>query len=161
MLATGLPTSLADNINYFSNRYMRQKQLQAAAAFTGAHSDFVVSVFDGARTALSIQQTDSALLGPSLLSLNDDTRQRGVNAILNYRLSARTTAQAAATASRTRSVSTGFLSNNQMLRAGLSRQFSHKLRGAAELRHVRGTLDARTGLRYRENAVSASLTMQF
>jgi uncharacterized protein (PEP-CTERM system associated) len=47
--ATGLPPSLANNVNYLSNRYMRQKQLQAAVAFNWAHSSLVLAVPDRAQ----------------------------------------------------------------------------------------------------------------
>jgi uncharacterized protein (PEP-CTERM system associated) len=158
--ATGLPASLADSINYFSNRYILQKQLQASAAFNGAHSTLVLSVFNTRRSALSLQQTDSALLGSSLSTLNDDTKQLGASALFNLILSSRSAVNLALTSARTESISTGLTDHNRAVRLALTRQLKPKLRGALELRHVQGGNAALGGRTYRENAVSASISMQ-
>jgi uncharacterized protein (PEP-CTERM system associated) len=160
MQTAGLPATLANSVNYLSNRYMRQKQLQAAVALRGAHGDLLFSAFDTARTALSLQQSDSQLLGSQLATLNDDTRQRGASATWNYRMSSRTDGLLALTATRVRSLATGLTGSNRALRAGLSHQFSGKLRGAVELRRTDGDTGAGSGQRYRENALAAALSVQ-
>jgi uncharacterized protein (PEP-CTERM system associated) len=159
--ATGLPPSLANNINYLSNRYLRQKQLQAAVAFNWAHSSLVTSVFKSERTALSLQQSDSALLGSQLAALNDNTRQRGVNNVFTYRLSSRTAVTATANLTRVTSLDTGLSENHNQLRVGLARHLARRMNFAVDMRHVRGGTGAGTGQTYSENAVSASLTAQF
>jgi uncharacterized protein (PEP-CTERM system associated) len=156
--ATGLPASLANDVNYLSNRYLLQKQFQASAAFSGARSVLIVSVFDTRRNALSLQQADSQLLGSTLTSLNDNVHQRGVSASFNYRLSSRSQATALASAGNTDSLSTGIRQNNRMLRLGLTRQFQRKMNGSLELRRVQGGLGAASG-HYTENAVAATLSM--
>jgi uncharacterized protein (PEP-CTERM system associated) len=158
--ATGLPASLANSVNYFSNRYMRQKQWQASAAFTGAHSSMILSLFDSGRTALSTQQADSALLGSSLTGLNDNTHQQGVTALLNYRLSSRSTANLTLAAVNSDSLSTGIVNNTRTVQLGVSRQFSRRVRAAIDVRHMQGGTGAGTGQNYRENAVAATLSMQ-
>jgi uncharacterized protein (PEP-CTERM system associated) len=159
MQSAGLPPTLANNVNYLSNRYMRQKQLQAGAVFRGAHGDLVVSAFDTQRTALSLQQTDSELLGSQLLALNDDVRQRGINSNWTYRLSSHSDGILALTGARTRSLATGLTSNDTLLRAGLTHRFDRKLRGAIEMRHHEGGLGA-GGQRFHENALAASIFVQ-
>jgi uncharacterized protein (PEP-CTERM system associated) len=159
MQAAGLPPTLANSVNYLSNRYMRQKQLAAAAVFRGAHSDLMLSAFDTARIALSLQQSDSELLGSQLRSLNDDIRQRGLTANWTTRMSSRSSGILALTASRTRSISTGLEGSDRLLRAGLTHQFDRQVRGALEMRHHDGSLGA-GGQRFRENAVAASLTVR-
>jgi uncharacterized protein (PEP-CTERM system associated) len=160
MQAAGLPPTLSNSINYLSNRYMRQKQLQAGAVFRGTHGDLVLSAFDTARTALSVQQSDSELLGSQLHALNDDIRQRGLNANWTQRMSSRSTATLAMTASRTSSVSTGLAGNDRLLRAGIHHRFDRQVRGALEVRHHDGDLGASNGQRFRENAVAASISVQ-
>jgi uncharacterized protein (PEP-CTERM system associated) len=159
MQSAGLPPTLANNVNYLSNRYMRQKLLQAGAVFRGAHGDLVVSAFDTQRTALSLQQTDSELLGSQLLALNDDVRQRGINSNWTYRLSSHSDGILALTGARTRSLATGLTSNDTLLRAGLTHRFDRKLRGAIEMRHHEGGLGA-GGQRFHENALAASIFVQ-
>ena len=159
--ATGLPPSLANNVNYLSNRFLRQKQLQGAVAFNWAHSSLVTSVFKTERTALSVQQSDSQLLGSQLATLNDNTRQRGVNSVFTYRLTSRTAATATLNATRVTSLDTGITGNNRQLRVGLARRLDRHLNFAVDLRHSQGTTGAATSQTYRENAVSASLSAQF
>jgi uncharacterized protein (PEP-CTERM system associated) len=160
MRATRLPASLADSINYLSNRFILQKQLQASAAFIGARSSLVLSVFDTRRTALSSQLADSALLGGSLVTLNDNTRQTGGNALATYRISPRSNVNLSATYSNTDSLSTGITDTNKALRLSLTRQFQPRLKGEIEVRRVHGTAATLNGRSYRENAVAASLSMQ-
>ncbi|WP_167759813.1 TIGR03016 family PEP-CTERM system-associated outer membrane protein [Massilia horti] len=156
--ATGLPASLAENVNYLSNRYMLQKQFQASAGFNGAHSMLLLSLFDTRRTALSLQQTDSQLLGSHLSNLNDDVRMKGAAANFNYSLSSRSQASVSLTSSRSNSLSTGLKQDNRALRVGLSRRFQRKLYGSVEARHAKGTAIG-GGRTYTENAVSASLSL--
>jgi uncharacterized protein (PEP-CTERM system associated) len=157
--ATGLPSSLANDVNYLSNRYMLQKQFQASAGFSGAHSLLLLSLFDTRNTALSLQQADSQLLGSSLSSLNDNVRQKGVSANFNYRLSSRSQVNAGLTASRSDSLTTAVSQDTRALRVGLTRQLERKLVGTLELRRAQGKTS--TGARsYTENAVSATLSMK-
>jgi uncharacterized protein (PEP-CTERM system associated) len=156
--ATGLPASLANDVNYLSNRYMLQKQFQASAGFNGAHSLLLLSVFDTRNQALSLQQADSQLLGSTLSSLNDNVRQRGVSANFNYRLSSRSQASAGVTVSRSDSLTTAVRQDNRALRVGLTRQLERRLQGQLELRRVQGTATA-GGHSYTENAVAGTLSM--
>jgi uncharacterized protein (PEP-CTERM system associated) len=156
--ATGLPASLANDVNYLSNRYMLQKQFQASAGFNGAHSLLLLSVFDTRNQALSLQQADSQLLGSTLSSLNDNVRQRGVSANFNYRLSSRSQASAGVTLSRSDSLTTAVRQDNRALRVGLTRQLERRLQGQLELRRVQGTATA-GGHSYTENAVAGTLSM--
>jgi uncharacterized protein (PEP-CTERM system associated) len=158
--ATGLPASLANNVNYLSNRYMLQKQFQASAIFTGAYSVLMLSANDTRRTGLSLQQTDSALLGSSLASLNENVRQQTLSAMLTYRLSSRSQAIATATAGRNDSLATGIRTDNRGLRLGLSHQFERNLQGLLEVRHVQGGAGATGASVYRENAISATLSLK-
>lgn len=161
MQATGLPASLADNVNYFSNRYMRQKQAQAAAIINGAHGSLMLSAFHSRRDALSLQQSDSSLLGSQLASINDNTTQRGVSAIYNYRLSSRTNAMFSGLVSRTESLTTGYVQNNRVARLGVTHKLTSRAMAAMELRHARGGTGAIAMKNYTENAVSATVSIQF
>lgn len=159
MRSTGLPPSLATSINYFSNRYFLQKQFQASAAFRTARTRLVLSAFDTRRTALS-QDTDAPQQPPGAVNLNDATRQSGASAMLNWRMSARSAINASLNATRIESETTGLDSTHKTARIGLTHQLQRKLNGGIELRRSSGPSPS---LRenYRENAISASLTMLF
>lgn len=159
--ATGLPPTLADSINYLSNRYIRIKRLQGAAIFRGARSNLSFSLYDEERLALSTQQSDSALLLGQLASLNDNTSQRGASANADYRLSPRSDAYINLSASRVHSLSTDVTSNNRQVRLGMNHRFAPKTQGSLELRHTRGSLNLFNGGSYRENAVVATFSVQY
>ncbi len=157
--AAGLPPTLADSINYLTNRYMRQKLLQASSAFNWRHSSAVLSAYASERTALSSSESDSGLLGSQLRALNDSVRQYGVTAAYNYRLSARSSALASLSATRARSLDTDLESKQNSLRLGLTHRFGRSVRGSVELRRIVGDSDV-TRRDYTENAVAATLTVQ-
>jgi uncharacterized protein (PEP-CTERM system associated) len=157
--ATGLPPSLADSINYFSNRYILQKQFQASVAFNSARTTTVLALADTRRNALSAIQTDSVLLGPGSANINDDVHQQSATASWNWRLGARTALTASAAAAHNVSSTTGFVDNNRNVRLALTRDFDARLHGAIELRHVSGVTADHVNT-YKENAITASLSLK-
>jgi len=159
--ATGLPPSLANNINYLSNRYLLLRQLQLSAAFNTARTTTVLSLYDTRQTALSAQQSDSSLLGTSDSVLNDNTTQKGLNLALNWRLNSRSGVTVTGAYSTTRSLSTALVSHNRALRLGLTHEFRPRLGCNVELRHVRGDGLIGTGSSYTENAITATFTLKW
>jgi uncharacterized protein (PEP-CTERM system associated) len=166
LAASGLPPTLADSVNYLSNRFIREKRLQAAYIYTMGHSSLNLSVYKSERVALTSTQMDSELLGSQLGSLNDNVRQKGVSAGIDYRLSPRTTANFGLSATRSFSITTGHETPNHYINLGLTHQFDRKTRGNLELRHVHGangilinTVGAAPG-GYNENALAATITVQ-
>ncbi|XYJ10759.1 TIGR03016 family PEP-CTERM system-associated outer membrane protein [Telluria sp. B2] len=157
--AAGLPPTLADTINYLTNRYMRQKLLQGSAAFNWRHSNAVLSAYASGRTALSSAESDSELLGSQLSALNDNVRQYGLTAAYTYRLSARSNALVSLSATRARSIDTDLESKQNSLRLGLTHSFGRSVRGTLELRRTDGNSEVRRR-DYTENAVAATLTVQ-
>lgn len=155
----GLPNSLAESINYLTNRYIRQKQLQASVAYTRARSTALLSLFRTESIALSSQQSDSPLLGSQLSNLNDNVLQHGVNTSYTYRITPRSSLVAAASLTRSRSISADFEDERRDLRIGYTRQLGRSLRATLELRHLQGSYGVNAGS-YRENAISASLSAQ-
>jgi hypothetical protein len=77
--AAGLPPSLATSVNFLSNRYSLNKQLNAGVAWQLARTTTTFSVFKTKRQMLSSQQVDSVLLGSSLATLNDNTEPGGAD----------------------------------------------------------------------------------
>lgn len=158
--ANGLPPSLAHNINYFSNRFILQRQFQATVAFNTARTTSVVAVNASKRTALSAPEVDSPLLGTAPPTLNDDIKQAGASVLLSYRLSPRSAANLALNGSRSESLTTGIVDNRKSVSLSMNSQVQRKLKGAVELRHTQGNVAIAGGRTYRENAVSASLSYQ-
>ncbi len=162
ILQSGLPPSLADSVNYLTNRYMRQKLLQASAAFRWSRSSALLSLYGNERTALSSQESDSELLGGQLASLNDNVRQRGASATYTYNLSPRSSLVAGATYSHSESLTTGFEDRQRLVRIGMDSKLGRHLVGGLELRRRSGDvgIGRRSGRDYTEHAIAATLSMK-
>lgn len=157
--AAGLPPSLANSINFLSNRYALQKQLNASMAWQLARTSSVLSVFKSRRTMLSSEEVDSDLLGNSLSTLNDNTEQQGAMASASYKLGPQTAATVVGSASNVKSLTTGRRNNHRDLRVSLTRQFGARMHGMLEARRTRG--DYGVGQQYTENSVSVALSARF
>lgn len=158
----GLPSSLSDSINFLSNRYFRQKNLTGSMAFNLPRTSGVLSLSSSERIALSTQQSDSALLGSQGNALNDNVRQYGANASINYRLNSRSSIVALAGWSRSRSITTDLEDTRRDFRIGLARQLGRHARLSFDLIRRSGTsglIGLSTGP-YQEHAISASLSAQ-
>ncbi len=160
MHATGIATALSQNSNTITNRVFLQKSLQASVALTGAKNTLLLSIFNTSREAQTAQSEDNALFGTGNLSLDDRTRQLGVNALWNWRMSPRTSVNASAGYSRINASPTGRKSKNKTVGLALTRQFQPKLKGTIELRRQQQSTTEST-VNFRENAISASLSMGF
>lgn len=158
--ATGLPATMPSNVNYFSNRFLLQKQLQASLAWNGPRSTTVASLSSNRRNPLSVATSDDALLPASLAALNDNTHQLSATLLSSYRLDSRTALTLSATAARTESLSTSIATTQKLITLAASRQFERRLKGELVLRRNQGGADAIGARSYRENALSASLSLQ-
>ena len=159
--ANGLPPSLAESINFLSNRWARQKELRASVAWRGGRSTALLSAYRSERVALSDQQSDSPLLGTELTSLSDNLRQRGVNANLSYRMGPRSDLSLGADYSFTESITTGVESTRRTLYARVNRELGRYLSGNLELRRRSGATSYVGRGAYTENALVAQLTMTY
>lgn len=160
--ATGLPSSLSENINFLSNRYFRQKELLGSVTFKLARAGGLLSVSGSERVALSSAQSDSVLPGTLMGSGNDNVRQYGATASANYRLSPRSNAIASASWGRSRSLNSDFVDTRRDFRIGLTRQFGRNIRAAIDLNRRFGTIGrfGQSSGPYHEHSISASLTAQ-
>ena len=158
MRRTGLPATLAESINFFSNRFFLQKSFNGSVALKGARSMLVFTAYRTRRDALSVRESDSQLLGNSSSSINDNTVQRGTNASFTYTVSPRTSLLLSSDAYRSESLSTSFSSFNRAQRLIGNHRFGKYLTGTLEMRHIKGTSAFVNNQPYRENAIAASLT---
>ena len=155
----GLPSALAEDINFLSNRYFRQKELRGSMAFRTARTSAVLSLSGTERIALSSQQSDSVLLGSQAGSFNDNVRQLGATATANYRLSPRSSAVAGISWRRSRSLTTDIVDLRRDFRLGLTHQLGRNVRAAVDLNRRYGTLGRGAGP-FHEHSISASLSVQ-
>ena len=161
--ATNLPATLANGNQGLSNRFFLQKRLQASVAYTAGKSTAVASVYDTLRRPQSENNANSGFgntgFGNSNVFFSDQTRQRGVSGLYSLRLSSLSTVNLNAQYYRTTSLLSNITDDNKLLTLGLSHQFSPRTSGTVELRRYQGSFN-QTGTDFRENAVSAYLSMR-
>jgi uncharacterized protein (PEP-CTERM system associated) len=148
------------NVNYFSHRYYLQKQWRLAALYAGSKTTWSLGLSSTGRTAQSSSAIDSALLiGPTDIALQDRTRQTSLQAGASWRLNGRSQISLSAGTGVAKSISNGRNDRNSALVLSMTRQLSSRVSLSADLRHSRHHSNA--GGNYRENGVSAALSMQF
>ena len=149
----------ADDVNYLSNLYFREKLAQASMVYTWSTHSTVLSAFASERVVLSTGEADNSLIDSELFALNNNVRQVGFNLAHSYRLDTKTSATAGLTATRSRSLDTDIVRSQQTLSMGMRQIFSRKLQGVVELRHARGE-HGLAGRHYYANSISATLSAQ-
>ena len=158
--ANNLPPTLADNLHYLSNRYSLYRQLRASAGFNLARTTFIVSAFGSRREALSKPVEGGLAIELGDLTLNDNVRQRGTSAMLSMRMAGRSTLNVSLSNSHTTSESVrGREASNTALRVAMTRRFSQRANASVELHTAKGSTSQ--SHEYRENAVSAALSLTF
>jgi uncharacterized protein (PEP-CTERM system associated) len=159
--ATGVSPNLTNNTNYLSNVFRRQRSLRGGYSLEGAHSTTTLSVYKTRSTALSTEAADSDLLGQNLDILNNNLDTTGTTASYAYRLTSKTQALASLDLQHSKTLDSDLTTNTNSVRLGLTHAFDAKLRGFAEIRQVRGSYFSTGNSRYRENAISATISKQF
>lgn len=161
MQSTGLPPSLADSVNYLSNRFMRQKALRASMAYRKGRSSILLTFYASRRNALSDQQSDSPLLGSQSGRLNDRVNQHGIDASYTYRIRPSANLVAGFDLNNTRSLTSDYRDYRRTLRLGVSRRYGERLLGTVDVRQRSGDLGYQSSGDYTERSINASLSMTF
>jgi len=147
------------NVNFFSHRYYLQKSMRLATVYSGTRGALALHLSTTRRLAQTNSAIDSVLLGPDELALEDHTRQSAAQIGWNWRMSSRAGLSVGASHNRVQSLSTGREDRNSLLSVSLSHQLQTNMGADISLRHSRHT--SNTGGNYRENGVSAALTVAF
>ena len=147
------------NVNFFSHRYYLQKTMQLATVYSGTRGALAFNLSTTRRLAQTSNVIDSVLLGPDELALEDHTRQSAAQVGWNWRMSSRGGLTVGASHNRAQSLTTGRRDRNSVLAVTLSHQLQTNIGADVSLRHSRHTSNA--GGNYRENGVSAALTVAF
>lgn len=160
MRQAGLPPSLDNSINFFTNRFSLQKQLRGSVALRSARSSALFNVYHIRRDALSVRETDGPLVGSSLFTINDNVTQQGVSMALSWRATARTSLNLTADASDQQSRSIDQGTSNKSLRFTVLHRLPAGAVASVEMRRVQGSTLVQNGRNYRENAIAAALSLK-
>lgn len=158
--ANGLPESLADSVNFLTNRFFLQKRFQASMTVTGARNTGVLSLFHTRREAQTAQSADSALLGVSDFSADDNIKQQGIQAQWIRDLGPRTSANLSMALTKTEALTTGREDEEKTLRLGVTKELLSNVRGALEFRR-KDRESTQSSSEYIENALTASVRISF
>ena len=150
----GLPLSLAQPINTFTNQVFLQKNLQASVALTGVQNTAVLNLYNNTREVLSRGGLESSV-NPGL---SNNVKQVGINALWNLKFSPRTNATMNVAYSRNNSVNTNVKDFNKTFRASITRQLQPISRVTLEFRHVTKDSNLTIG-NYDENAITLYLLL--
>lgn len=160
MREAGLPPSLDNSINFFTNRYSLQKQLRGSVALRGARSSAVFNLYHIRRDALSVRETDGPLVGSNLFTINDNVTQKGGSMQLTWRATGRTNLNLTADASDQQSRAIVQGTSTRSLRFALRHKLPAGAVASLEMRRVQGSTLVQNGRNYRENAIAAALSLQ-
>lgn len=161
MRATNLPATLANPNAGLSNRFFLQKRLQASVALTSGKSTVLLSAYNTLRRPQTALSNNAGLFGfgRDNLFFVDESRQRGVTGLWNLRLTPLTSMNLNARYYRTTSLASDRTDDNTLVTLGVSHQLAPRTIGTVELRRYQGSY-SQTGTDFRENAISAYLTMR-
>jgi len=150
---SGLPSTLTNAVNSFTNAVFLQKQLQAAVLLTSNRTTLLLSLFDIQRVPLSSNEL-SALIG-----VQGTTVQVGASAVLSRSITPLLRFNTSLVASRVTSDATGAVYNTQTVHVGFTKQLSPKLTGTVEVRRNQGQSN-QVDTDYHEDAISAFFNLQ-
>lgn len=160
IIQNGLSASLANPVNFLTNRVFLQKLFQASLAISGAKNTILFSMLSMLRESQTSQISDSALFGINNMALSDTSKQLSANILWNWKISARNSTN----------VGIGYIRNSfpaidrqfdtKSMNISLIRKFQPTVSGSLGLRHIqRESSDAIN--EYSENAITASVQMIF
>ena len=144
-------------INTLTNQFFLQKSLQATVALTGKRSTLVFSMFHMLMEPQTQGNSTSISLGT-----NFDTKQIGANALWSYKVAPLANANIGVMYFKSNIPALGQEDETKTFTAGLTQQILPKLNGAVNFRHIeRTSIPNLYGAAYRENAITATLSMRF
>ncbi len=127
---------------------------------SGARNTGVLSLFDTRREAQTAQSSDSALLGVSDFSADDNIKQQGIQARWIRELGPRTSANLGISLIKTKALTTDREDKEKILRLGVTKELLSNVRGALEFRR-KDLESTQEGSEINENAVTASVYITF
>ena len=147
-------------VNFLSNRLFLQKSWLTSLTMEGKRNTLMFSLYDAKRAAQTPQIQNLALFGTSTLAQSDRSKQLGGNAFWSSKISPHTTTNLMLGYVKNNFPALGITSHDKNILFGINVQLQTRLNALVEWRH-----NLRNGGQisadYRENALTASLLMQF
>ncbi|MGH8670767.1 MAG: TIGR03016 family PEP-CTERM system-associated outer membrane protein [Burkholderiales bacterium] len=156
-----LPTSLANALNFLTDRIFLQKSFQGSVAINGKRNSMIFSLTHQERINQESGSVSGSLSGTDDFANNNNTEQNSANVSWRWQITPRMTSNLAGSYTHQQFSNTDRSDNIKSLRFSLSRQFQPKLRASAEYRYYdRNSSGGGTGSQS-ENQVTVSLNMTY
>lgn len=147
-------------VNILSNQVFLQKSWRGSMSVKGRRNTVIVKLYDVVRDAQTPQTQNFALAGPVNQALGAKSKQLGGNAFWSSRISPHTTTSLMLGYVKTDFPALGLTSFDNSFMCGVNVQLQAKMNGLLEYRHNQHRFSQPIE-NYRENAITASLLMQF
>jgi len=154
LASTGLPPTLGEPVNFFSDELFLRKRWSASVGLRGAKNTLFLGGFWDLRRAL----TESTPL-PGDFETSNSIRMTGVSAAWSWQMTPRTIWNLEASYTHNDFLDTDQVDNYTFLRAGFTRQLQQRL--SASLFYRRQQMRSNVAINYVENAGIATLKMIF
>jgi uncharacterized protein (PEP-CTERM system associated) len=156
----GLPATIFNAVNFFSNQAFLERRGDASVTYSSAKTTSVLSFFHDVRTTGETGTTNSALFGPNDFNIRNNITQQGASLLFNWAFWPNTNADINFGFDDTLFREIDREDKLKFLRIGVRRQMTRKMTGAVDYRYT--ILDSNVPqFNYRENAVTASIKVQF
>lgn len=159
LVAQGLPLQIDPRLNFLSNQVFLQKRFLASVGLNGARNTAFVTLFRQIRDSSAVGDR-SSIFGSVDFATSSRIVQTGVSATLSHRIGPHTSANLSASYSRDEFSDSPVVSNQKVLRAGVSHQLQRKITGSVEYRRNQRDSNQTLG-DYRENSVVGLLNVTF
>lgn len=158
--ATNPAQAQAGPVNLLSNQVFLQKRLQSSVTLNGKRNTVTFTLYDALRNAQTPQNQNLALLGAANLALGNNSQQLGGNLFWSSKITPYTTANLSLGYAVNTFPGITATSYDRNFLFGITSQLQSKLNSHFEWRHNQRTSNLANS-DYMENALSASLMMQF
>jgi uncharacterized protein (PEP-CTERM system associated) len=152
---TGLPSSLSDPVNFFSNQLFLQKSWHASASVLGVRNVLTANVFMNTREVLVGNLT---LPSTGDFVASNTIRQTGTGLVWNWRIKAHQTWNMDARYTRDEFLDIDRVDHVAYLQMSLIRQLQPRVHGSVGYRRQQND-SSESAASYTENAVFAALRM--
>ena len=156
LLQEGIPLDLAVRSAFLSSRVFQDRHREASVGLLGARNTVTLTAYSSERSSIG---SGAGTLDDFALSPN--VEQRGINADWSHKLSPLSSLSVLAWWVRSTGSSSAEDTKQWSLRMLLSTQLGPKSFGTIGVRHVRFDNTGDPQASYRENAVTASVSLQF
>jgi uncharacterized protein (PEP-CTERM system associated) len=156
----GLPSTLPNAVNFFSNRTFLEKRADGSITYNSGKTTSVLSIFRDIRDTNAIGSLSTTLFGADDFDASNNIRQQGASFLFNWAFWPKTNADINVGYNDTLFRDSDREERLKFIRLGLRHQMTPKMTGAVDYRYTKRDSNV-PAADYKENAVDASVNVRF